>query len=61
VVLKKMQFVREYELQNGVSLPQRLESKAEVRFIGPVELNINFLRFSKEDQDEVTASSGDQQ
>jgi hypothetical protein len=61
VFLKKMQFVREYEIQNGVSLPQRLESKAEVRFIGPVELNINFLRFSKEDQDEVTASSGDQQ
>jgi hypothetical protein len=55
--LKKMQFVREYELQNGVSIPQRLESKADVRFIGPVELNINFLRFSKEDQAGVALTS----
>jgi hypothetical protein len=55
--LKKMQFVREYELENGVSMPQRLESKADVRFIGPVELNINFLRFSKQDQMGVALSS----
>jgi hypothetical protein len=61
IFLKKMQFVREYELQNGVSMPQRLQSKAEVRFIGPVELNINYLRFSKEDQEDVTAASADQQ
>jgi hypothetical protein len=50
VFLKKMQFVREYELQNGVSVPQRLESRADVRFIGPVELNISFLSYSKLDQ-----------
>ena len=34
IFLKKMQFVREYEIQNGVSIPQRMESKADVRFIG---------------------------
>ena len=61
IFLKKMEFVREYELQNGVSMPQRLQSKAEVRFFGPVELNINFLRFSKEEQDDVTAANTDQQ
>jgi Outer membrane lipoprotein-sorting protein len=55
--LKKMQFVREYELQDGVSIPQRLESKADVRFIGPVELNINLLRFSKQDQMGVALTS----
>ena len=59
--LKKMQFVREYELQNGVSVPQRLESKAEVRFIGPVELNINYLRYSKDDTEETAATASDQQ
>ena len=61
VFLKKMQFVREYELRDGVSVPQRLESKAEVRFIGPVELNINYLRYSKDDQEETTAAASDQQ
>jgi outer membrane lipoprotein-sorting protein len=61
VFLKKMQFVREYALQDGVSVPQRLESKAEVRFIGPVELNIDYLRYSKDDQEESIAAVSDQQ
>jgi hypothetical protein len=52
-MLKKMQFVREYELQNGVSIPQRTQSQVETRFFGKVELNINYLTFSKE-----TAQSG---
>ncbi len=60
VMLKKMQFVRTYELQNGVSMLQRMESKAEVRFFGAVEFNINFLRFSKEDADAVAAAATEQ-
>jgi len=47
-MLKKVQFVREYDLQNGVSVPQRTESRVETRFFGPVELNINYLTFSKD-------------
>jgi hypothetical protein len=47
-MLKKMQFVRDYNLQNGVSIPQRTESLAETRFFGKVELNINYLTFSKD-------------
>jgi Outer membrane lipoprotein-sorting protein len=47
-MLKKVQFVRDYELQNGVSIPQRTESRVETRFFGKVELNINYLTFSKD-------------
>ena len=47
-MLKKMQFVRDYEIQNGVSIPQRTESRVETRFFGKVELNINYLTFSKD-------------
>jgi hypothetical protein len=47
-MLKKMQFVRDYELQNGVSMPQRTESRVETRFFGQVELNINYRTFSKD-------------
>jgi hypothetical protein len=43
-----MQFVRDYELQNGVSIPQRTQSRVETRFFGQVELNINYLTFSKD-------------
>lgn len=57
IFLKKMEFVRLYDIQNGVSVPQRIEAKAEVRFIGPIELNINFLKFSKEDTDSVASAA----
>jgi hypothetical protein len=68
-MLKKMQFVRDYELQNGVSVPQRTESRVETRFFGQVQLNINYLTFSKDtaqagadDADAVVdTGAGDQQ
>lgn len=56
VFLKKVQFVRNYMLQNGVSVPQRTESKIEARFFGPVELDINYQSFSKET--EADAATG---
>jgi hypothetical protein len=46
-----MEFVRDYELENGVSIPQRMESKVETRFFGPVELNVDFTRFSKDESE----------
>jgi Outer membrane lipoprotein-sorting protein len=55
-MLKKMQFVRDYELQNGVSIPQRTESQVETRFFGKVELSINYLTFSK---DQASAGADD--
>lgn len=65
-MLKKMQFVRDYELQNGVSLPQRTESHVQTRFFGAVDLNINYLTFSKDvagtrstaDDSEAVADAG---
>jgi hypothetical protein len=53
-----MQFVRDYELQNGVSMPQRTESRVETRFFGQVELNINYRTFSK-DTSEAGAGADD--
>jgi Outer membrane lipoprotein-sorting protein len=61
IFLKKVQFVREYEMQNGVSVPERLQSRADVRFIGSVELNIHYASFLKDDQGVDTASASDQQ
>ena len=39
-MLKKMQFVRDYELQNGVSIPQRTESRVETQ---PVTRALGYL------------------
>jgi len=58
-MLKKMQFVRDYELQNGVSLPQRTESRVETRFFGKIELNINYLTFSKDSADSDVDSNAE--
>lgn len=69
-MLKKVQFVRDYDLQNGVSVPQRTESRVDTRFFGKVELNVNYLTFSKDTAQAgaveanytvVDSGSGDQQ
>ncbi|HUA17618.1 MAG TPA: hypothetical protein VMB25_02665 [Bryobacteraceae bacterium] len=60
-LLKKMQFVREYDLQNGVSIPQRTESRVETRFFGPVELNVDYLAVSQDNSDAVGTAAADQQ
>lgn len=61
IFLKKMEFVRVYEIENGVSIPQRLESHVETRLFGPVTLSINFGKLSKdlESQPAIVASSVD--
>lgn len=62
-MLKKVQFVRDYDLQNGVSVPQRTESRVDTRFFGKVELNVNYLTFSKDTAqagaEEASADVGD--
>ena len=59
IFLKKMEFVRTYEIQDGISAPQRIESRVETRLFGPVVLSVNFGKFSKEpDTDSVIVASG---
>lgn len=47
VLLKKIDFVREYELQNGVAIPKRMETKMDVRVFGRAELSLAFSNFSR--------------
>lgn len=61
IFLKKVQFVRDYDIRDGVSVPERLASKADVRFIGPVELNIHYASFSKDDEGAEFTTASDQQ
>ena len=48
IFLKKMEFVRVYDLQDGISIPERVESTVDTRLFGKVELNIHFTHFCKE-------------
>jgi len=57
IFLKKMEFVRDYLFQNGVSMPWHMVSKVETRFFGPVELNVNYASYVKDQTEPVTADA----
>lgn len=44
VFVKKMQFLREYEIKDGVSLLKHMEARTDTRIIGAAELAIDFDR-----------------
>jgi hypothetical protein len=48
VFLKKMQFVQDYEIRDGVALPKHFHGTAEVRIIGRAELSIDFSNFTRQ-------------
>jgi hypothetical protein len=60
VFLKKISFVRYYELRDGVSFPSHIESTVDTRIVGRAELQIYFTNFTKpeaaEDEDSTVAS-----
>lgn len=56
IFLKKMEFVRFYELKDGISIPRRVESTVDTRLFGRVELNVDFTHFCKDPQSEQTLS-----
>ena len=39
-------FVREYEIQNGIAVPRRIESSVDTRLMGKAKLSIAFSSFS---------------
>ena len=44
--LKKIEFVREFEIQDGVSVPRQIRSTVDTRLVGPAELTIDFRHVS---------------
>lgn len=60
VFLKKIAFVRDYEIRNGVAFPSHIQSTVDTRIVGRAELEINFSNFTREDSadDEAAADAG---
>jgi len=42
IFLKKIEFVKEYEIQGGISVPRQIHSVVDTRLVGPAELTIDF-------------------
>lgn len=57
VFLKKVEFVRDYEIHDGVAFPKHIESSVDTRLIGRAELSINYSNFSKQENAEEEAFS----
>lgn len=51
VFLKRVEFTRQYEIRDGMSVPRRIESVADVRLVGKAELTIDYSNFSVGDAD----------
>ncbi|MBV8818994.1 MAG: hypothetical protein JO022_11600 [Acidobacteriaceae bacterium] len=48
ILLKRMEFVRTYELQDGLAVPKRVESTVATRLFGPVQLTIGFTHLVRD-------------
>ena len=62
VFLKKIAFVRDYELRDGVSIPKHIASRVDTRIVGRAELQIDFSNFAKQEnaEDEPVTTANDQ-
>jgi hypothetical protein len=49
IFLKKIAFVRDYELRDGVAFPVHIQSTVDTRIVGKAQLDINFSNFSKQE------------
>jgi hypothetical protein len=49
VFLKKVEFVRDYRMENGISVPKHIQSKVETRIVGPADISIDYLNVQKVD------------
>lgn len=59
VFLKKIAFVRDYEIRNGIAFPSHIQSTVDTRIVGRAELEINFSNFTREDSADDEARSAD--
>jgi hypothetical protein len=46
IFLKRVEFVRNYEIQNGIAVPRRVESVVQTWLAGKAELTIDFTNFA---------------
>jgi hypothetical protein len=61
VFLKKIAFIRRYEIRDGLSVPLRTQSTVETRLVGKAQLNIAFSNFALDGQRRAGAADGEDQ
>jgi hypothetical protein len=46
IFLRRIEFVREYEIREGLAVPSSIESVVDTRLVGTAELRVRFQNFS---------------
>jgi len=57
MMVKRIAFVRRYEIRDGVSVPRKVESVTDVRVVGKAEMTIDYSNFAAEDQTRASADA----
>jgi len=60
-MIKKVAFIRNYEIHDGISVPKHVLSVVDTRLVGKAELTIDFTNFEKDASRRSSAEAGDQQ
>jgi len=53
VFLKKVEFVRDYAIQDGVAIPKHIESRVDTRIVGRADISIDFTNLKKLDPEQA--------
>ncbi len=61
IFLKKVAFVRKYEIRDGISVPRQVQSVVDTRLAGKAELTIDFSNFSIDASKPAWAGDADNQ
>jgi hypothetical protein len=59
IFFKKVDFERDFAIQNGVSVPAHMTSTIDTRVVGKVELDINYTSVAEEADDDAAAGESD--
>lgn len=61
IFLKKIAFVRKYDIRDGISVPSQVQSVVDTRLVGKAELTIAFSNFSLDDEKRSAAGEVEDQ
>jgi hypothetical protein len=61
IFLKRVAFVRRYEIRGGISVPRQVQSTVDTRLVGKAELTIDFSNFSMDAPERAGSALGDGQ
>jgi len=61
LAIRKVAFIRKYEIRNGISVPRQVQSVTDTWLVGRAELTIDYTNFSIDGRKEGVASDTDGQ